>query len=363
MKKILWIIPAIALYSCEPGNMTTIVHEDGSCERVFVAKANDAFIKGDSANNPFPVSIDKNWKVEWQYNGEEKLNQWPLTNWARQPQDSAKEIKVYATRKFTSVNEMANNFRFNTKSKWNDLIPKPVFEKKFRWFYTYYSYSETYPRLPIKFPLPMENYMSKEEADYWLTGMPGFEKGMSGMDLFEKLGNIKDKFETWASANAWELQYSTLILYLDQFPGNPGAEKMLAVRDSIYKTINEENKEDYKVKNIGEVLNRYFKTTAFTPLLNEQNQISKEINNPAEIEKLNDYTSTFFKYRLVMPGNLLTANGMIQQDTISWNLDATKMLNSDYTLTATSKKMNLWAVIVSAVIVILALVLLFRKRP
>ena len=117
------------------------------------------------------------------------------------------------------------------------------------------------------------------------------------------------------------------------------------------------------MKNIGEVLNRYFKTTAFTPLLNEQNQISRELNNPAEIEKLNDYTSTFFKYRLVMPGNLLTANGMIQQDTISWNLDATKMLNSDYTLTATSKKMNLWAVIVSAVIGILALVLLFRKRP
>ena len=79
--------------------------------------------------------------------------------------------------------------------------------------------------------------------------------------------------------------------------------------------------------------------------------------------KLNDYTSTYFKYRLIMPGQLLTANGLIKQDTILWSLDATKMLNSDYTLTATSKKMNIWAVIVSGLVVMLAIVLLFRKRP
>lgn len=363
MKKILWIVLAAALYSCEPGNMTTIVHADGSCERVFVAKANDAFINGDTTNSPFPIAIDKNWKVEWQYNGDEKLNEWPLTNWTRQPQDSAKEMKVYATRKFASASEMANNFRFNTKSKWNDLIPRPVFEKKFRWFYTYFSYNETYPRLPIKFPLPMENYMSKEEADYWLTGMPAFDKGMSGMDLYEKLDVIKNKFESWASANAWELQYAAVLRNLDQFPGNPGSEKMLQEKDSIYKSLSNENKEDYKVKNIGEVLNRHFNTNAFALLLNEQNEISTEVNNPAEMEKLDDYTSTFFRYRLVMPGQLLTANGMIEQDTISWNLDATKMLNSDYTLSATSKKMNTWAVIVSGIIALLALVLLFRKRP
>ncbi len=363
MKKILWIVLAAALYSCEPGNMTTIVHPDGSCERVFVAKANDAFIKGDSTSNPFPVSIDKNWKVEWQYNGDEKFSEWPLTNWTRQPQDSAKEMKVYAKRKFASASEMADNFRFNTQSKWNDLIPRPVFEKKFRWFYTYYSYSETYPRLLIQFPLPMENYMSKEEADYWLTGMPAFDKGISGMDLYEKLDNIKDKFENWASANAWELQYAAVLRNLDQFPRNPGSEKMLQEKNSIYKSVSNENKEDYKVKNIGEVLNRWFNTNAFNPLLNEQSEISKEVNNPAEMEKLNDYTSTFFQYRLVMPGHLLTTNGRMQKDTVTWNLDATKMLNGNYTLIATSKKMNSWAVIVSGIVVIMALVLLFRKRP
>lgn len=362
MKKILWAIFAFALYSCEPGTMTTIVHDNGSCERVFAVKANDAFIKGDTTNNPFPVSIDNNWKIEWQYTGDDRYNNWPATNWIREPQDSVKDILAYASRKFRSASEMSDNFRFNSKSKWNDLIPRPLFEKKFRWFYTYYTYSETYPRLPLKFPLPIENYMSKEEADYWLTGLPAFDKGMSGMDLYEKLNTIKDKFDSWASANVWEMQYSTLLRNLDQLPGNPGYEKMLASKDSIYKTIGDENKDDYKVKNIGEVLNRYFKTTAFAPLLNEQNEISRQINNPAEMEKLNDFTSTFFKYRLVMPGHLLASNGMIQQDTISWKLDATKMLNSDYTLTAASKKMNLWAVIVSAVIVLLALVLLFRKR-
>jgi len=363
MKKILWIVLVAALYSCEPENMTTIVHADGSCERIFIAKATDAFIKGDSASNPFPVSIDKNWKLEWQYDDEEKLKAWPLTSWTRQPQDSLKQIKVYATRKFASASEMANNFRFNTKSKWNDLIPQPVFEKKFRWFYTYYSYSETYPRLPIKFPMPMEKYMSKEEADYWLTGMPAFDKGISGMELYEKLSVMKEKFERWASANGWEFQYAIVLRNLDQFPGNPGYEKMLKEKDRIYKSVSNEKKEDHKVSNIGEVLNKYFQTNAFAPLLNEQNEISKEVNNPVEMAKLNDYTSTYFKYRLIMPGQLLTANGLIKQDTILWSLDATKMLNSDYTLTATSKKMNIWAVIVSGLVVMLAIVLLFRKRP
>ncbi len=362
MKKILWLVLATALYSCDPGNMTTIVHTDGSCERVFVAKATDAFIKGDSTNNPFPVSIDKNWQLQWQYEDEEKLNPWPLTSWVRQPQDSLKQIKVYAKRKFASANDMASNFRFNTKSKWNELVPQPVFEKKFRWFYTYYSYSETYPRLLIQFPIPLEKYMSKDEADFWLTGMPAFDKGISGMDLYEKLSALKEKFESWASANGWEFQYAAVLRNLDQLPGNPGYEKMLNEKDLVYKSVSSENKEDHKVINIGKVLNEYFRTNAFAPLMNEQNEISRLVNNPVEMVKLNDYTSTYFKYQLVMPGQLLAANGLIKKDTIVWNLDATKMLNGNYTLTATSKKMNIWAVIVSSFVVLLAIVLLIRKR-
>ena len=53
-------------------------------------------------------------------------------------------------------------------------IPMERVKKSFRWFYTYYIYTATYKELQDKGPVPLDNYLNKEEQMIWLqeTMMP-----------------------------------------------------------------------------------------------------------------------------------------------------------------------------------------------
>ena len=51
-------------------------------------------------------------------------------------------------------------------------------EEVFRWFYTYYIYTATYKELQDKGPVPLDNYLNKEEQMIWLQGNDDAFRGM-----------------------------------------------------------------------------------------------------------------------------------------------------------------------------------------
>jgi hypothetical protein len=68
-------------------------------------------------------------------------------------------------------------------------------------------------------------------------------------------------------------------------------------------------------------------------------------------------------YGLSMPGKYIETNTpIVHSDTLSWKINADRILLKDCTLTATSRKSNYWAFAVTAVIVVFGILGLWIKR-
>src|SRR5690606_38220089 len=111
------VIVAVIFCSCGPTDMTTVVHADGSCSRVFSSRADSAFITGDTSHNPFPVELTAGWNVQWKYNNRQPLKDWPDKNFSQQKNDTT-PILAIATHDYSSVQEMADSFRFSKSHAW-----------------------------------------------------------------------------------------------------------------------------------------------------------------------------------------------------------------------------------------------------
>lgn len=137
------ILVVFTLFSCTHRSyrMQTQVNRDGSCVRSISVETRDsAFIAGDTTANPLPIQLDTTWTVEC-YNGQQKVT-WPVVNFALFQTDTLPRLTIVASRRFPSVEAMAENFHFN-HGLWSVCKPSIIFKKEFRWFYTYYSYTET----------------------------------------------------------------------------------------------------------------------------------------------------------------------------------------------------------------------------
>jgi len=74
----------------------------------------------------------------------------------------------------------------------------------------------------------------------------------------------------------------------------------------------------------------------------------------------NAYNLTFlnmfgeaFNYKLVMPGTVIQPIDAVQHgDTLIWKLNAYRMVYKDYAIVAHSRKANVWAFLISVVVIV-----------
>ncbi|HRO85750.1 MAG TPA: hypothetical protein PK110_13070 [Niabella sp.] len=359
---LLILLAAAFWYGCNPTDMTTIIHDDGSCTRFFSQTVSPEFMQGDTSKNPFPVDLDANWKVKWSYRTPDYHSHWPVKEWKWEKNDTDKIITAIAIREFKSVKEMSDSFRFKSDYGWHDLRVNAQLEKKFRWFYTFYTYKETFPQLPIKYKIPIDKYLTKDEASFWLTGRPNLLQGMNGIEIKDFTADLENKFGRWMLENIWEMQYEALLTHLNLFPNAPDKEKVKNAKDNLFKIVQKLDLDKALNFNIGRLLNNYFKTSAFDSLADEENAAMKPITEPEDIRTFSNFNSQSINYKLMMPGKLMETNGAVSNDTISWKVDSYRMMNSAFQLQATSKKFNIWPSFVSAIIVIAGLFFLFYKK-
>ncbi|NJK95916.1 MAG: hypothetical protein HC905_14275 [Bacteroidales bacterium] len=148
------------------------------------------------------IDIDSSWQVSWNYNNSGIRHDWPLKSWTWDticksdsvihPKTkiktdsiicSQKPVKVKVSRTYASAKDLTNNFQLSHKNKWHTIRPSCELEKKFRWFYSFYTYREIYPKIRTLDRVPLEKYMSGVEAEYWFNGTSDFAKGMNGIEL------------------------------------------------------------------------------------------------------------------------------------------------------------------------------------
>ena len=234
--------------------------------------------------------------------------------------------------------------------------PSIIFKKEFRWFYTYYSYTETYPPFSVLTKIPLDHYLTSEEQTLWFQGNDPAFQGKNGTELCDLLSKIEPKAYLWLNHNLFAESYAAIDRLL---PDHPFKNRFEAARDSIFR-LNQDKYDALDAK-LPEMLDNYFKTDYFS----RHGQRIDSLDDPELNHKLDslDLYEITFQYELLLPGKILSSN--TRQTTagkLSWQLDAYRFLPQDYVMTAQSRAINVWAFALTALLLLTALYFIWKRK-
>ncbi len=328
-----------SLTACESEHigMNTIIREDGSCSRVVTFKADSVTLAqghvGEQSNILGILDQDI-WQCEI-YD----------TTWVR------------AQRDFATLDQMASALPLQIAGQ--QIRSKASLEKRFRWFYTDYIFTETFESIAPLFKVPLSKYMDEEMAAYWLTGTPDVFKGYSGMERKDYLDEMEQRFICYVNANTLNDVIDVLSEHYDSI-SNPPVDKatFIARKDTLIELAGKDKKsfQDFDVERM---LAEFFGTEVYTQALKENPTIAQAWEQRQEV-----YISTLLldvDYQLTMPGGIIEiyecGDGVFRDGELHYRLNGLRLLMPDYTIRATSSGKNNWALCVSFAIGILAIVL------
>ena len=228
-------------------------------------------------------------------------------------------------------------------------------DKRFRWFYTEYTFTETFYCVGDTFKLPATNYADKAEISYWFTGQPNLIAGMSGAEASQKLGDMEPKITKWLNDNLFKTGFDFIVANYDSIANPPvSREQFIQLHDSLAKYLLAHDDEILAI-NVEDALRDFFHSNAYAMFFDEDNPLGEKLNKQFQ----NTMNIFWFNvpYVLSMPGTVVDpGNGTLQPDgTVLYPLTGERLIPQDYTITATSRKTNVWACVVSVLIILLAL--------
>ena len=131
-------------------------------------------------------------------------------------------------------------------------------------------------------------------------------------------------------------------------------EQFVELHDSLANYLLSQGNELLGI-NIEDAFRDFFHSNAYAIFFNDNNPSGQALNQ----EFLNSLNIFWFNvpYTLTMPGTVIDpGNGTLQPDgTVFYPFTGERLIPQDYVITATSRKMNLWAWIVSVLVILLAL--------
>ena len=236
-------------------------------------------------------------------------------------------------------------------------------DKRFRWFYTEFTFTETFYCVGDTFKLPATDYADKAEISYWFTGRPNLVEGLSGAEASQKLSEMEPKITKWLNDNLYKTGFDFIVVNYDSIPNPPvSRERFIELHDSLVNYLLAQG-DDILAINVEDALRDFFHSDAYAMFFDEETPCGNALNK----EFLNSLNIFWFNvpYVLSMPGTVVDpGNGTLQADgTVFYPFTGERLIPQDYTITATSRKTNLWACIVSVLILLLAIgSFMFRRK-
>jgi len=368
------MIPAAMLIllaaSCnnKDDRMLTVINEDGSCTREYTFHSTRQLL-AIPLEEDYDSIVDKSWERSWSVGEHEQRHLVPLKDaeWdsiqATAPNDTLDNMLMAHVKKaYESVNDMSAQLYRPENShltKVEDIKASSTLEKSFKWFYTDYTFSETfvYDGAPV-FPVPLIRFLSADTAAYWFTGQPDLTRNLSGAELKEMLDDIDAKVCQWSNANYFFETCNMIIAHYDSIKNPPvSKERFISMRDSLVMLPCVLNANDGFVwKNGVNVLDSLFHSESYSSFLKSCEE------EPEGYAQLLSFSTT---YDLKMPGTIVDAGmGEYDGEVIHYRLSGERLIPGSFTITATSRVTNIWAFIVTLLIIVLAIgsFLYQRKR-
>ena len=329
---------ALIVASCGTDyRMVTTLNRDGSAIREVYAKGDSAFMSGNISSNPYLFDIKSGWEIV-------RLDSAMKYNFFGKEE----RFNVKVSRSASSIDLFSKELSYDEDKK-PFTAPEESLTKRFRWFYTNYTFTGIYKKLNYNTPVSIDKYLSKEEQNLWTRGNFSIYSVMNGIEMNDLLSEIEEKFLDWYYRNCFEISLNCI----KKLSGEIIIE---TDKDNIYDLIVEQKPEgDISPERVCKALDSYYRTTHFTELYKKsENNIDQEFERATSIVNIINNT---ISYELIVPGRVLFSNSpVVDSNTLTWKVDGIRILFDDYTLTAEYRVANRWVFILSGLILITAIV-------
>ncbi|MFV0536193.1 MAG: hypothetical protein ACK5M3_02350 [Dysgonomonas sp.] len=336
IKTISIVLITILMVSCESYyRVVTRLDSDGKAHREIYTKGDSTFLAGDKSKSPYLFDVS-DWDVV-KLDSESKYNFF----------GEEKNINVKVEKTVASIDLFSKGLRYDENKK-SFAAPEENLSKEFRWFYTNYKFSGVYKKVAYEVPVSIDKYLTKEEQKIWSQGDFGKYKALNGSELNDKLGDLEAKFIEWYSRNSFELSLKSIETYSNSNISDTD-------KDAIYKQIraNDQTASAITPETVCKIMDTFYKTDSYSQLYNAHKDEIEKV-----FEKANSYINMLgnvISYELVVPGQIVDSNSpIIASDTLTWKIDGVRILFDDYALSAEYRIVNIWAFVLSGLIVAVA---------
>lgn len=326
------------LASCERRyELETKVYPDGSIDKSIKLFEVDS---SSAEKNPFAVSAREGWEQQTE---------------EVKPKEKDAKVTYNITFKKHFDNVEALNKVLHHKSD-TLLEIEAAFEKKFRWFYTYYRYSDTYHRANRFNRANANDYLAPEDFAF-IDRLP-----REGASITKADSIFLDQLNTKISDSYLMAAYlnESVDTLLSIMRNNGVDEKSIAKLDKSRSEISKalmNQKDDPDLIHIADsMLAAPASASVRDAYQKYHNALEKRLTFMSEI------ADGKFANIIEMPGEIVNHNAdSVSGSKLFYNPPSIKFLLKDYTLYAESRTMNTWAVIVSVIVVLATVALLVRR--
>jgi len=245
------------------------------------------------------------------------------------------------------------------------LQAKSLLEKRFRWFYTDYTFTEVFSSVADIFTHPITDYVDDEVASFWFTGQPDILQGLSGAEIAGKIDPIERSVTNWLNDNIFQLNFDFIANHYDSVINPPiSREQFMAQRDSFKDFVMKSDEVlkwgDIMFVDDKKVFKDFFHSDVYGFFFDETPSGKALVDENVKLLNVIDLS---VPYSLTMPGKITSAGtGVCQNDTVFYPFTGERLIPHDYTITASSRVTNYWAYIVTIMLIVLVVVYVLYRR-
>jgi hypothetical protein len=308
----------------------TVINKDGSCERTVKLISDNGAVDFKYIRFPVPYKVNNGWMLKTE----------------KESSDTNKYVYT-AYKKFAQVDDL--NKEYSAKEKFGVEVN---LSKKFRWFYTYMEYKETYKKYFPFNNIALKEYLSAEEYQKYKN------------DDTSKV--MKDKIDEFMGKNLlaefWKiLKDSMKVKSIGNISYDFVFSKKEEVENFLKIDIERSKTNELSISSLGKILQIKDVKPFYKLISSIADGLKQKFVDSVMIDD-DEYSN-----KVIMPGIIISSNAAsIKGNEGEWKLNVERFCFDDYIMTVESRVTNVWEFVITTVIVFILLILLiiprFKKR-
>lgn len=229
------------------------------------------------------------------------------------------------------------------------LHPSETVSKRFRWFHTYYDYRAVFRGLDTILPLSVDEYLTPQQRKLFFNG-ENPPRGWNGVEMYYLLDDLNRKFVTWYSDAVFLVHRDLLKKYCND------SQRVILdeCKDDFMKGMDLDIVFVMEPDDFATRLAEIRPEAGFGDVyLANATALAEEYEEATRLLSCFEYS---FIHSVKLPGRYYEGNAADFIDGMpSWKVDAFRLMDGDLVLEAVSRRVNVWAFLLTFALIALLL--------